>query len=67
MKSRWPGWNIRRRQEDVAFDKVIADVPAHHSGVKEAAFFVGCTSKTIDVYPIRSEKELPQRFEDNLP
>ena len=41
-------------------------MPAHHSGVKEAAFFVGCSTKTIDVYPIRSEKEIPQRFEDNI-
>ena len=66
FKSRFPRANVHSRMENVAFDKVISDTPAHKSGVKQAAFFVGTSTRVKDVYPMRSEKQFPKLMEDNI-
>ena len=56
LKSRFPGFNIPRRSEEVATDTIFSDTPAIDSGVTMAQIFVGKRTLVTDVYPLKSQK-----------
>ena len=66
LKSRNPALNIHRRHETVATDTVFSDIPAVHSGVKQAQVFVGRDTLVADACPMKSEKEFVNTLEDNI-
>ena len=50
FKSRFPAFNIPRRNEAVATDTIFSDTPAIDSGVTMAQLFVGKDTLVSDVY-----------------
>ena len=70
LKSRFPGANVPRRNENVATDTVFADTPAlddglvGHGGVRMVQFFCGCTSEFVAIYPMSSESQVHMALQD---
>ena len=64
--SPFPALNVHRRHEAVATDTVYADVPAIDNGSKTAQLFVGRQSLVADAYPMKTEKQFVNTFEDNI-
>ena len=62
-KTPHPAANIHRRNEDIATDTIFSDVPAIDNGATCAQVFVGTTTMTTDVFPMRSEKEFVNTLE----
>ena len=52
FKSRFPEFNIPRRNEAVATDIILSDTIAIDSGIMMAQIFVGKDSLVSDVYPM---------------
>ena len=65
FKSRFPAFNIPRRNEAVATDTVFSDTPAVDSGVMMAQIFVGKDFLVSDVYRMQSSKQFVDTLEDN--
>ena len=57
LRSRFPAFNVWRRNEPVATDTVFAETPAIGGGQKIAQFFVGRKSLVIDIFGMKTEKE----------
>ena len=66
LKSRNPALSIPRRHEPVATDTVFSDIPAVHSGVKQAQVFVGRDTLMADAYPMKSGKQFVNTVDDNI-
>ena len=66
FKSRFPAFNVRRRNEVVATDTFICDTPAIDNGAKCAQIFVGRETKYTDVYPMKTDAEFSAALEDNI-
>ena len=66
LKSRNPALNVPRRHEPVATDTIFSGTPAVDSGVKQPQVFEGRDSLVADVYPMKSEKQFVNTFEDNI-
>ena len=70
FKSRFPAANVRRLNEWVATDTIICDTPAHddgipgHGGCTMLQLFGGVTPHFLAGYPISSQAQIPQTFED---
>ena len=65
-KSPNPALNVRPRDEPVATDTVYSDTPAIDCGVTSAQLFIGTTTNTKDVYPIKSDKQFVNTLLDNI-
>ena len=65
-KSRFPAFNVVRRNEDVATDTVFSDTPAIDGGEECAQLFVGRESLVTDVYGMKTDKEFTKSLEDNI-
>jgi hypothetical protein len=65
-KSLNPALNVRPRDEPVATDTIYSDTPAIDCGVTSAQLFVGTTTHTADVYPIKSDKQFVNTLLDNI-
>jgi Reverse transcriptase (RNA-dependent DNA polymerase) len=65
-KSRFPAFNIFRRNEPVATDTVMSDTPSIGCGSKCAQIFVGRESLVTDVYGMKTDKEFVTTLEDNI-
>ena len=66
FKSRFPAFNIPRRNEVVATDTIFSDTPAIDSGVTMSQLFVGKDTLVSDVYGMRSSKQFVHTLEDNI-
>ena len=66
FKSRFPAFNIPRRNEDVATGTIFSDTPAIDAGVTMAQIFVGKDTLVSDVYPINYSKQFVHTLEDNI-
>ena len=66
FKSRFPAFNIPRQSKKVATDAISSDTPAIDSGVTMAQIFVGKRTLVSVVYPLKSQKQLVNRLEDNI-
>ncbi len=66
FKSRFPAFNLPRRNEPVATDTIFSDTPAIDSGVTMAQIFVGKKSLVSDVYELQSSKQFVNTLEDNI-
>ena len=66
FKSRFPAFNIPRRNEAVTTDMIFSDTPAVDSGVSMAQIFVGKDSLVSGVYPMQSSKQFVNTLEDNI-
>ena len=66
FKSRFPAFNIPRRNEAVTTDTIFSDTPAKDSGVTMAQIFVGKDTLASDVYPMHSSKQFVHTLEDNI-
>ena len=66
LKSRFPTFNIPRRNEAAATDTIFSDTPAIDSGVTMAQIFVGKDTLVSDVYPMQSSKQFVHTLEDNI-
>jgi hypothetical protein len=70
FRSRFPGANVFRKNEDVAHDTLIVDTPAlddgiiGHGGCTEAELYTGIQSDLTAAFPIRSKSSIPQTMED---
>jgi hypothetical protein len=65
-RSRFPAYNVKRRNEPVATDTVFSDTPAVDSGVNAAQIFVGRESLVVDAYGLKIDKEFVNTLEDNI-
>ena len=65
FKSRFPAFNIPRRNEAVATDTIFSDTPAIDSGVTMAKF-VGKDTLVSDVYGMQSSKQFVHTLEDKI-
>ena len=65
-KSRFPAFNVMRRNEAVATDTIFSDTSAIDDGSKCAQFFVGRESLVSDVYGMKTDKEFVNTLEDNI-
>ena len=66
FKLRFPAFNIPWQSEEVATDTIFSDTPAIDSGVTIAQIFVGKRTLVTDVYPLKSQKQFVNTFEDNI-
>ena len=66
FKSRFPAFNVMRRNEPVATDTIFSDTPAVDDGSKCAQFFVGRETLVSDVYGMKTDKEFVNTLEDNI-
>ena len=70
FKSRFPGANVPRLNEWVATDTFFHDVPAAddgipgHAGSTMMQLYLGISSGAPFGYPMKSEKQVPDTFED---
>ena len=65
FSARFPFLNLQRLNEAVATDTYFANCRAI-GGATCAQVFFGCKSKMINVYPMKSESEGPNAYEDFL-
>jgi hypothetical protein len=65
-KSRFPTFNVTRRNETVAAGTIYLDYAAVNDGSKCAQIFVGCYSLLTDVYGMKTDKEFIYTLEDNV-
>ena len=65
FQARFPFLNLHRLREAVATDTYFASCKAT-GGATCAQVFFGCQSKMINVYPMKSESEGPNAYEDFL-
>lgn len=63
FKSRFPGLNVRRLNEDVATDTFFANVK-YHDGSTCVQLFVGRQSKLTDIFGMKTESEMSQALMD---
>ena len=66
FKSRFPAFNIPRRNEAVATDTIFSDTHTIDSGVTMAQIFVGKESLVSDVYPMQFSKQFVNTLEDTI-
>ena len=66
FKSRFPTFNIPRRNETIATDTIISDTPAVDSGVTMAQIVIGQDSLVSDVYTMQSSKQFVNTLEENI-
>ena len=72
FKSRFPGANVPRLNEWVATDRFFNDTPAMddgipgHGGVTMLQVFYGLTSGCVHGYPMKTEKQVGEVFEDYI-
>ena len=72
FKSRFPGANVSRANEWVATDTFFCDTPAAddgvpgHGGCTMLQLFLGLKSGYTGGYPMKSEREVPDTFEDHI-
>jgi hypothetical protein len=64
--SRFPAYNVKRRNEPVATDTVFSDTPVVYCGVTTAQIFVGRESLVSDVYGLKTDKECVNTIEVNI-
>ena len=50
----------------MATDTIHASVPAHNKGVTMAQIFAGRRTTVTDVYPLRTQSDIPAKLEDNI-
>lgn len=62
-KTRWPVLNFRRLTETISMDSLPASVNAF-GGYRMGQVFYGTSSKCIDVYGMKKEKEIPKVYMD---
>ena len=65
FKSRFPAFNIPRRNEAVTTDTIFSDTPAIDSAVTMAQLFVDKYTLASDVYGMQSSKQFVHTLEDN--
>jgi hypothetical protein len=65
-KSLNPALNVHPRDEPVATDTIYSDTPAIDCGITSAQLFVGTKTGTVDVYPIKSDKQFVNMLLDNI-
>jgi hypothetical protein len=65
-KSPNPALNVHPHDEPVATDTIYSDTPAINCGVTSAQLFVGTKTHTVDVYPIKSDKQFVNTLLDNI-
>jgi hypothetical protein len=66
-KSPFPACNVRRRNEAVATDTIVSQVPAVDTGgIKVAQIFVGRDTLVCDVYGLRSESQFVNSLLENM-
>lgn len=65
-KSRFPAFNVLRRNEPVATETFYSDVPAIDDGSKCAQIFVGRISLVTDIYGMKTDKEFIHTLGDNI-
>jgi hypothetical protein len=66
FKSRFPAFNVMRRNEPVATDTVYSDTSAVDDGAKCAQLFVGRDTLVTDIYGMKSGNEFIITLEDNI-
>ena len=72
FKSRFPAANVPHLNEWQATDTFFCDTPAGddgvpgHAGCTMLQFFHGLKSKYVAGYPMRSEKQVPEAYEDHI-
>jgi hypothetical protein len=66
FKSRFPAFNVHRRNEPVATDTVYSDTLAVDSGATSAQIFVGTQTLVTDVYGMKTDKEFVLTLQDNI-
>jgi hypothetical protein len=66
FKSRFPAFNVHRRNEPVATDTVYSDTPAVDNGATSAQIFVGTQTLVTDVYGMKTDKEFVNTLQDNI-
>jgi hypothetical protein len=66
FKSRFPAFNVIRRNEPVATDTVYSDTVAIAGRYKCAQVFVGRHSLILDVYGMRTDGDFASTLEDNI-
>ena len=70
FKSRFPAANVRRLPEWFSTDTIFSDVPAHddgitgHGGATMLQLYAGITSHYLAGFPMSSESDMPETFED---
>jgi hypothetical protein len=65
-KSPNPVLNVRPRDEPVATNTIYSDTPAIDCGITSAQLFIGTKTHTVDVYPIKSDKQFVNTLLDNI-
>jgi hypothetical protein len=66
-KSPFPACNVRRRNEAVATDTIVSQVPAIDTGgIKVTQIFVGHDTLVCDVYGLRSESQFVNSLLENI-
>jgi hypothetical protein len=65
-KSPNPALNVHPRDEPVATDTIYSNTPAIDCGITSAQLFVGTKTHTVDVYPIKSDKQFVNMLLDNI-
>ena len=63
-RSPYPALNVHRRKEAVAMDTLKSETPCMMTGVKLAQLFVGCDTYLMDVFPLKSEKDMAHVLQD---
>jgi hypothetical protein len=69
-KTRFPAANISCLNETVATDTFFSDTPAHddgilgHGGATMLQLFCGCTTHLTAVFPMKTDHEMSNTFED---
>ena len=66
FRSRFPAFNVVRRNEIVATDTIYSDTPAIDNGAKCAQIFIGRDSLVSDVYSMKKDSEYVQTLQDNI-
>ena len=62
----FPALNVRRRNESVATDTFYSDTPAIDNGAVAAQFFVGTTTKFVEVYGMKSDHQFIKTLWDTI-
>ena len=72
FKTRYPGANVFRLNEWMAMDTWFSDVPAAddgipgHAGATMMQTYLGLKSGYVQLFPMKSEKQIPETFEDAI-
>ena len=66
FKSPNPALNVHRRNKPVAMDTIYSDVPAIDDGSICAQLYVGVESLVMDIYSMKSKKQMVNMLEDNI-